>query len=138
MLRGGYLWAPFLSLPLMAAAGAESIDAPIPVPSGHTVTFLESIIGEPGPAGLTARFRFVAPQIARDLGLMTFQQAEVDMHFLCETYALPRLAYPAPQPSQVVISLSDSPVPFGEPSPDVTQFFEAYLPEGDRCIWEGY
>jgi hypothetical protein len=29
-------------------------------------------------------------------------------------------------------------VPFGEPAPDATQFFEAYRVEGDTCIWEAF
>ena len=35
-----------------------------------------------------------------------------------------------PQPSQIVISLADRPVPFGQPDPEATQFFEAFRPEG--------
>ena len=41
-----------------------------------------------------------------------------------------------PQPSQIVISLSDRAVPFGEADPEATQFFEAYRVEGGACIWE--
>ena len=51
-------------------------------------------------------------------------------------FALPRIDPHGPQPAQVIISLSDRPVPFGEVEPDVTQFFEAYRIENGACIWE--
>lgn len=113
-------------------------DALIEVPSGQAVRLIDTIWGAPGPNGLTVRFRFLAPQIERDLGRMTFIEAEADMAHLCEHYALPRLATPGPEISQVIISLSDRIVAFGEISPEATQFFEAYRPENGACIWEGF
>jgi len=113
-------------------------DAPIAVPSGQPIVFLDSIWGQPGPSGLTLRFRFVAPRIGHDSGQLSFDDAEADMAYLCETYALPRISAMGPQPAQVIISLSDQPVPFGEMSPDVVQYFEAYRPQGTTCIWEGF
>lgn len=110
----------------------------IAVPSGQPVTFHDVIWGEPGPAGLTARFRFIAPGIARDSGSVGFETAEADMRFLCESYALPRTEAMAPRPGQIVISLSDRPVEFGRATPEATQFFEAYSAEDGKCIWEGY
>lgn len=124
---------PVLALLLSALpASAEEVT----VPSGQSVTFLEAIQNEPGPDGLTARFRFVAPAIAG--GGIDFDTAAADMVYLCETYALPRLAATGPAPAQVVISLSDRPVPFGQGAPDVTQFFEAYRIDGSTCIWEAF
>ncbi len=123
-----------LALPASAAAG----DEPIPVPSGQTVTFIEMIHDSPGPEGLTYRFRFLAPAIAREGGTISDDQAFEDMAVLCEAFALPRLATTGPQPSQIVISLSDRPVAFAEPDPEATQYFEAYRPDGALCIWEGF
>jgi hypothetical protein len=60
------------------------------------------------------------------------------MAHLCQSYALPRLSETGPVPAQIIISLSDRPVPFGEASPEATQFFEAYRIEGDACIWEAF
>lgn len=120
-------------LPLALPAVAEEVA----VPSGQTVTFLEAILNEPGPDGMTARFRFVAPGIAEGGGV-DFDTAAADMEFLCQSYALPRIAVTGPAPAQVVISLSDRPVPFGQAAPDVTQFFEAYRIEGATCIWEAF
>ena len=110
----------------------------VPVPSGQDVTYLDMIANQPGTAGLTYRFRFVAPAIAREGGTVAAEDAAPDMDFLCVSYALPRLAVIGPEPAQVVISLSDRPVEFGTPTPEATQFFEAYRIEGDLCIWEGF
>ena len=108
----------------------------VPVPSGQPVIFHDVITDAPGPEGLTIRFRFLAPQIARDLGAVTYDIAAADMLHLCQTYALPRVSSIGPQPSQIVISLSDMPVPFGEAVPEATQFFDAYRLEEGTCILE--
>lgn len=116
----------------LAAAGAGGA---IAVPSGQTVTLQDVIWNEPGPMGLTFRFRFVAPEIAPG-GRVDAEMASADMAALCQDFALPRIDPNGPQPAQVIISLSDRPVPFGEALPDVTQFFEAYRIENGTCIWE--
>jgi len=110
----------------------------VPVPSGQEVRFVDVVMNAPGPDGLTARFRFVAPAIAKDSGTVGFDVAASDMEHLCTNFALPRIAGTGPAPSQVVISLSDRDVPFGEAAPEATQFFEAYRVEGGACIWEGF
>lgn len=121
--------------PLVQPAQASGVDAPIPVPSGQDVRLLDVIRDQPGPGGLTYRFRFVAPAIAQGVD---FEAAAADMEHLCRTYAIPRLAQIGPVPAQVIVSLADRPLPFGEAAPDVTQFFEAYRIEGDDCIWEAF
>ena len=120
-----------LSRPLGAQTAIE-------VPSGQVVTWLATVMDAPGPEGLTVRFRFLAPAIARSGGTVDAEAAQVDMARLCETFALPRIATTGPMPAQIIISLSDRPVAFGQPDPDVTQYFEAYRPEGDTCVWEPF
>ncbi len=110
----------------------------IPVPSGQMVTYYDIVRDQPGPFGLTYRFRFIAPQIGRDGAGLDIETAGPDMDFLCKEYALPRLSVIGPVPAQVVITLSDRPVEFGTATPEVTQFFEAYRIEDDTCIWEGF
>ncbi len=110
----------------------------IPVPSGQEVTLQEVIWNVPGPEGLTSRFRFIAPAINREAGSVDFETASTDMQHLCETYALDRLSSLGPMPRQVIISLADRALPFGEPAPEATQFFEAYRIEGKTCIWEAF
>ena len=110
----------------------------IAVPSGQAISFLDVVTDAPGPDGLTARFRFLAPAIAREGGSVDFDTAAADMLHLCQSFALPLLDPSAPPPSQIVISLSDRLVPFGEAAPEATQFFEAYRIEDGRCIWEAF
>ena len=111
-------------------------EALVPVPSGQSVTLQDVILGEPGPEGLTARFRFLAPQIAG--GEVPFEVAVQDMQALCEDYVLPRLSNIGPVPAQVIVSLSDRVVPFGEADPEATQFFEAYSIVEGRCNWAAF
>jgi len=110
----------------------------IAVPSGQEVRYLETVQSAPGPEGLTIRFRFVAPAIARDGGTVDPETAQADMEALCNDFALPRLPVTGPVPSQIVVSLSDRAVAFGEPAPEVTQFFEAYVVADGRCQWEAF
>lgn len=124
---------------LLLAAGACDEETPpaaggdlVPVPSGRAVQALDVITNAPGSEGATARFRFVVPGLKAG-------EAETwtaDMQALCESYALPRIAGTVPAPQQIVISLADRALPFGEPAPDAVQFFEAYAPKDDACIWE--
>ena len=108
----------------------------IEVPSGQKVTLLDVITNVPGPEGLAVRFRFLAPGIARDTGTVDAETAAADMDFLCQDYALPRIAQSGPMPAQVIISMADQDVPFGEARPDATQFFNAYSIADGICIWE--
>jgi hypothetical protein len=122
---------------LLLGAGGCDEDPPaggetVKLPSGRTVTLLEVITNAPGVEGSTARFRFIVP------GLQAGEAESWadDMLALCETYALPRVRDNVPAPQQIIISLSDRAVPFGEAAPEAVQFFEAYAPKGDACIWE--
>lgn len=110
----------------------------IPVPSGQEVRFLDVIHGEQGPQGLTTRFRFVAPAIARDGGTVGPEAAQEDMAALCSGFAMQRIAKSGPQPAQIIIVFADREVPFGEPAPEATQFFEAYGMADGMCIWEPF
>lgn len=125
-----------------AGAGAQDPEPAagdvIPVPSGQEVRYLDTVQTAPGPEGLTVRFRFVAPAIARDGGTVDPETAQADMEALCNDFALPRLPGTGPAPSQIIVSLADRAVAFGEPAPDVTQFFEAYTVEDGRCVWEAF
>ena len=127
-----------LPLAALVAAGPALAAEEIAVPSGPPITFVEAIQGVPGPEGLTLRFRFLAPAIAREGGTVDAEAAFADMQALCDGYALPRIASGGPRPAQIVISLMDRDVPFGAPAPEATQFFEAFRPDGDACTWEPF
>ena len=105
------------------------------VPSGQPVEFYDTVMDRPG-MGLTARFRFLAPQLAEVLKRLGYEELEGDLSYLCDSYALPRLG--DPKPTVIVISLIERPTDFGTPSPDVAQVFEAYRPAGDHCEWEAF
>lgn len=110
----------------------------ITVPSGQVVTLLGVITDVAGPYGLTARFRFLAPGIAREGGTVDAETAAQDMDFLCQTYALAKIASTGPQPAQIVISMSDVDVPFGETRPEATQLFNSYSIADGTCVWDIY
>jgi hypothetical protein len=125
---------PFLALSALPAAATDGSE--IALPSGQTVTWIDTINDAPGPDGLAVRFRFLAPAIARDGGTVSSDQAQEDMQVLCDKFALPRIPSTGPQPSQIIISLSDRKTEFGVPDPDATQYFESYGIEDGACIWE--
>lgn len=137
MIRAAILGA--LLAPSMAFAGTlEPRElAPVILPSSQEVVFQE-IVSDTQGYGLTYRFRFVGPWIRAGRKEMSYEQIEADMAFLCTDYALPRIANIGPRPAVVIISVAEREVPYGEAMPDVVQLFEAYRPEEDSCIWEGY
>ena len=108
----------------------------ITVPSGQAVTLLDVITDTQGPDGLTMRFRFLAPEVAKVGGTISAEVAGKDMDALCQDYALPRVANIGPQPAQIVISMSDMDVPFGETRPEATQLFNSYSITDGTCVWD--
>jgi hypothetical protein len=106
------------------------------VPSGQPVS-LQDVFWEEGES-LLLRVRFTAPQIARNGGTIDYETAAKDMLYLCEIFVKPQVEQSEDKPDQIIISLSDVAVPFGEADPDATQFFEAYSIQDDACIWEVY
>lgn len=124
--------------PLSDLTDLAGVNEPIAVPSGQHVVLQDVVRDAPGPDGITLRFRFIAPAIAHQGGTVDVDQAMADMAYLCEHYALSRSTGVVPAPAQIVISLSDIAVPFGESVPDATQYFEAYRIENGACIWEAF
>ena len=134
MRQVGLAMALSIVLGLASAAAAE--EEALPLPSGLTARVQEVLTDRPG-LGLTYRFRFVAEGFAGVGGTETqLESVLADLIWLCESYALPRLANIGPVPAQVVISLADQPSEFGVFDPDVIQVFEAYRPREGACIWE--
>ena len=117
------------SSPMPAAATDKNV---LDLPSGLKATLQEMLWDRPG-GGLVFRFRFVADAFDPDVGAGLIAQ---DLEFLCNSFAVPRLASTGPQPSQIVISLADKPSQFGIYDSEVKQVFETYSIEGETCIWE--
>lgn len=120
-----------------SVAATQEAD-PIRVPSGLSVHFHDLIRNQPGAAGLTYRFRFIAPDISRQDAVVDLLQVLTDMDTLCHDYALPRVIGGGPLPAQIIITISDRSTEFGVPSPEATQFFEAFRIEDGSCIWEEF
>lgn len=61
-----------------------------------------------------------------------------DVVWLCQNWALPRVSGTLPRPQQIIVSLSNTEVPFGSYAPDALQLFEAFALPADRdvCEWE--
>jgi hypothetical protein len=122
-----------LSMAAVPAAAQQAVQ----VPSGQAVDLNEVLVDD--TQGETwVRFRFVAPQIARGGGTVTYETAVTDMEHLCRHMVIPYLSDFALDPSRIVISMSDRDVPFGEANPQATQYFEAYRLADDNCIWEAF
>ena len=130
-----YVIAPLIALTGPVAADVE--DAPIFVPSGQFVSFQEFVSDAAGE-GLMYRFRFVAPDISPTAKGLTFVEVADDMFHLCQFYAVPKVSEVGPQPRQIVVSLAERRIEFGESDASVTQFFEAYSVQDGLCIWELY
>jgi hypothetical protein len=108
----------------------------VSVPSNQPVTLEELFFEEADEVILRARF--LAPHIARAQGLIAHEVALADMAHLCQSYILPLLASEPVMPTQIIVSLSDIALPFGEADPQATQFFEAYRIADGTCISEMY
>ena len=104
----------------------------VTVPSGRALSLIDIVTNAPGPAGATARFRFLAPGLSPD----DAEAAAADMQALCDSFAIKRIDGMVPAPQQIVISFASEAVPFGEAAPEVVQFFESYRPENGACAWE--
>ncbi|MGC3936251.1 DUF6497 family protein [Roseobacter sp. EG26] len=106
------------------------------VPSGQPVELYEVLIDEVGTE-TWLRFRFLAPEIARDTGSISFAQAESDLEHLCVEVALPYLTEFDLRPQIVAVTLLDRPVEFGQSDPKATQFIDVFRVSSGSCVWEG-
>jgi len=125
------IWFGVLALVAACQEDPPAGDA-VEVPSGRKLSLIDIVTNAPGPAGATARFRFLAPGLSTDEA----EAASADMQVLCDSFAIKRIDGMVPQPQQIVISFADAAVPFGEAAPDVIQFFESFRPENGACVWE--
>jgi Family of unknown function (DUF6497) len=134
MVRGIFFrFAAVCTVALLAACQEETpAGGAIDVPSGRALSLIDIVTNAPGPAGATARFRFLAP----DLTPAELETASADMQAVCDSFAISRIDGMVPAPQQIIITFMSAEVPFGEAAPDVVQFFESYRPENGACVWE--
>ena len=119
----------------LVLSSANAVTADVTVPSGQELALYDVVLEADTS---TARFRFLAPQIAQDAEALTYADVEADFSHLCTVYALPALLENEWDARSVVITLSDREVEFGVITPEATQIFEAFSVENGLCIWEQF
>lgn len=79
-----------------------------------------------------------SPALPAAPGVLAQDPVHDDIVWLCENWALPRIASPGPRPSQIIISLASKETAFGAYDPAAVQVFEAFRlpPDRDACEWE--
>ncbi|MEM9524083.1 MAG: DUF6497 family protein [Pseudomonadota bacterium] len=117
----------FATLPVLA-------QPPLVVPSGQALTLYEALIEEQGDETVLV-LRYLAPEISRAGGVLTYDQVTADLDHLCATDGL---AAASRENQQIIVTLMDRPLPRGQTNPDITQFFAAYRRAGQSCIWEPF
>ncbi|NKB27719.1 MAG: acetolactate synthase [Rhodobacteraceae bacterium] len=108
--------------------------APLVLPSGNSAELIEAMWDDSAGAGTDLRLRFLTPDLDPDT---TFEDIEIDLAVLCDAIALPILAETGREVGQIVISISDRPVPFGKTDLKATQHFDTFRPEDGACVWDG-
>ena len=130
---GGIAAATLLSSMTAVDAGEGKL-----LPSGLVVAppdvRLEPM-GVPTHSVRTVRLRYVSEQLGEKA--FSFDQIEGDFAHLCETDGLMTRARSAPKAEQIIISISSEPLVFGEISPEIIQYFDAFDVVSEACIWAG-
>lgn len=130
MRRAAYL---MLAVAALGGCQEEAAEGPkVEVPSGRELSLIDVITNAPGPSGAAARFRFLAPDLTAD----DVEASVADMQVVCDEFARERTEGMVPEPQQIIITFMNAAVPFGEPAPDVVQFFESFRIENGACVWE--
>jgi len=121
--------------PLCLAAGLSAttlVQADVlNVPSERAVTLVDVRI-ETDITPPQARFRYLMPDLVADF---EYEQVSADLLALCSTHALPELGKTNSEIRQIVVSLSDRSVKFGEVDAEAVQVFEQFLVDETQCIW---
>lgn len=129
-----------MSVQHFALLGGPRLNAPSrathPVPSGQNVELFEVLIDQVGVESWL-RFRFLAPQIGKLAGDLTFSDTEDDFIYLCSDVVLPYMQNFALEADVVVITLLDRAVEFGASDHDATQYIETFRVAGGSCEVEG-
>lgn len=115
-------------------------EAELPAPETEARTDSGIAAADAGDDGIeeTADAMIEEPVLPAAPDVLAQDPVHQDVVWLCENWALPRIASPAPRPAQIIISLADKAIPFAAYDPDVVQLFEAFRlpPDRDACEWE--
>lgn len=129
---------PQLATAAIAEPLTEAQDGSVLLTSGLVVSLHETRlepVGAPTHGVRTVRLRYVSSQLEETA--FSFERIEGDFIELCASFGLKTRAQSAPKAEQVIISIASQPTAFGESAPKVAQYFDAFLVEGDTCIWGG-
>ena len=94
--------------------------------------------------GVSRRGRLAAAITGPGIGAVVIRESgDIDVQIVTHAaaggrFALPRIPGIGPQPSQLIISMADRALPFGEAAPEAIQYFEAFRLENGQCVWELY
>lgn len=123
---GGTLWG---------ATTAGALEETPAVPSGHEIRLQEVLFETRQDSSEVVRFRYVMPLIRQGI---EFAEIIDDFEHLCVGVAVPYLAIEEKVVDQVIISMADREIEFGESTTLATQYFEAFTVKDGSCIWEGF
>lgn len=130
---------PLALLLLLLAPPAQSGEALV-APSGLHLWAYEALWEDhldEGAAGETwLVLRFLAPEIARNLGKYKFADISGDIDHICQFVGLPLAASTGGGVDQIIVNFLDRPLPRGQRDPETTQFMGAYRLQDGACIWE--
>lgn len=121
-----------LALSVAAPVAAETA---VSVPSGQELALYDVVLEA---EGRVARFLFHAPGIVLEGDGLTYADVADDFAYLCQEIAVPALEANGWTPEEVVVSMADRRVEFGEITPEAIQFFEAFTVEDGTCIWRAF
>lgn len=126
----------FLMFLMACVCAAPTAARDIALPSGRSVTHIETIIDMDA---MTSRFRFTMVDLQADPDALSDGPGRVeDLGFLCQLFAILEADAVAAYPDAVVISVAAKPTVFGDATPDIAQFFEAFVVEDGHCIWDEF
>ena len=127
---------PHIAAPLGASVNHRAVQSGVDVPSKQSLELHDVLLDQVGNEAWV-RFRFVAPEIGKGDGDMSFSDVEADFQVLCDAFVRPYLSDFDLAADVVAISLMSEPVAFGVSDPAVTQFVEVFRLASGACVWEG-
>lgn len=80
--------------------------------------------------------RFLAPDIGKTEGKLSFDDVIDDLDRICTTVGLPVARLAGGAVDQVVVNLMNKPINRGQRDASITQYMNAYRIVGGRCTWD--
>ncbi|NOX73337.1 MAG: hypothetical protein GXP03_06865 [Alphaproteobacteria bacterium] len=126
-----------LAVLLMLALPAQAAEK-LAVPTGQLILPYEALWEDHPESGeVWLVLRFLAPEIAKAKGKISYDDATPDIDFLCENVGLPLVESTGGGVDQIIVTLLDAPLARGERDKKVTRYMNAYRVDQGVCEWEG-